>query len=124
MERTDYIEKREDIISNIETLYSYLHGESGEDYKKWAVDKLKRGKNMVVEVINGHICFAPSRFVGYLNNTREKHDDNHGNGLIPIRFLKLTTTKYRTVAWISFCRRSWLNMMNLPQKRNTGFITK
>lgn len=80
MERTDYIEKREDIISNIETLYSYLHGESGEDYKQWAVDKLKLGKNMVVEVIDGHICFAPSRFVGYLNNTKEKHDDNHGDG--------------------------------------------
>ena len=80
MERTDYIEKREDIISNIETLYSYLHGESGEDYKQWAVDKLKRGKNMVVEVIDGHICFAPSRFVGYINNTREKHDENHGDG--------------------------------------------
>lgn len=88
MERTDYIEKREDIISNIETLYSYLHGESGEDYKKWAVDKLKRGKNMVVEVINGHICFAPSRFVGYLNNTREKHDDNHGNGTDTDKVLK------------------------------------
>jgi 5-methylcytosine-specific restriction protein B len=80
MERTDYIEKREDIISNIETLYSYLHGMSGEDYKQWAIDKLKLGKNMVVEVIDGHICFAPSRFVGYLNNTKEKHDDNHGDG--------------------------------------------
>lgn len=80
MERTDYIEKREDIISNIETLYSYLHGESGEDHKQWAIDRLKLGKNMVVEVINGHICFAPSRFVGYLNNTRDKHDENHGDG--------------------------------------------
>ena len=80
MERTDYIKKREDIISNIETLYSYLHGESGEDYKQWAIDRLKLGKNMVVEVIDGHICFAPSRFAGYLNNTREKHDDNHGDG--------------------------------------------
>ncbi len=80
MERTDYIEKREDIISNIETLYSYLHGESGEDYKQWAVDKLKRGKNMVVEVFDGHICFAPSRFVGYINNTKEKHDENYGDG--------------------------------------------
>lgn len=80
MERTDYIEKREDIISNIETLYSYLHGESSEDNKQWAVDKLKRGKNMVVEVIDGHICFAPSRFVGYLNNTKDKHDENHGDG--------------------------------------------
>ena len=80
MERTDYIEKREDVISNIETLYSYLHGESGEDYKQWAINKLKLGKNMVVEVINGHICFAPSRFVGYLNNTREKNEEKPGNG--------------------------------------------
>lgn len=80
MERTNYIQTHEDIISNIETLYSYLHGESGEDNRQWAVDKLKRGKNMVVEVMNGHIRFAPSRFVGYINNTREKHDENHGNG--------------------------------------------
>ena len=79
MKRTDYIEKREDVISNIKTLHSYLHDESGEDYKQWAIDELKRGKNMVVEVIDGHICFAPSSFVGYLNNTREKHDDNHGD---------------------------------------------
>lgn len=80
MERTDYIQTHEDIISNIETLYFYLHGESGEDNKLWAVDKLKRGKNMVVEVIDGHICFAPSRFVGYINNTKEKHEENHGDG--------------------------------------------
>ena len=88
MERTDYIEKREDIISNIETLYSYLHGESGEDYKQWAIDRLKLGKNMVVEVINGHICFAPSRFVGYLNNTREKNEEKPGNGTDTDKVLK------------------------------------
>lgn len=93
MERTDYIEKHEDIISNIETLYSYLHGESGEDYKQWAVDKLKRGKNMVVEVIDNHICFAPSRFVGYLNNTREKHDENHGDGTDTDSVLKMYYNK-------------------------------
>lgn len=79
-ERTDYIEKREDIISNIETLCSYLYGERGEDYKQWAVAKLKRGRNMVVEIIDGRICFAPSRFVGYINNTKEKHDEDHGDG--------------------------------------------
>lgn len=88
MERTDYIEKREDIISNIETLYSYLHGESGEDHKQWAIDRLKLGKNMVVEVINGHICFAPSRFVGYLNNTREKNEEKPGNGTDTDKVLK------------------------------------
>lgn len=80
MKRTDYIETREDIISNIETLYSYLHGDSGKESMLWAVDRLKRGKNMVVEVINNHIFFAPSRFVGYINNTKDKHEENHGNG--------------------------------------------
>ena len=80
MKRTDYIETREDIISNIETLYSYLHGGSGKESMLWAVDRLKRGKNMVVEVINNHIFFAPSRFVGYINNTKDKHEENHGNG--------------------------------------------
>ena len=80
MERTDYIETRHDIISNIETLYSYLHGDNGEDNKSWAVDKLVRGKNIVAEIINGRVCFGPSRFVGYMSNTKEKHDENHGDG--------------------------------------------
>lgn len=80
MERTDYIETREDIISNIKTLYSYLHGDSGEEYKSWAIEKLRLGRNMVIEIINGHVCFGPSRFVGYLSNTKEKHDVNHGDG--------------------------------------------
>lgn len=80
MERTDYIETREDIISNIETLCTYLHGDSAEEYQSWAIDKLKRGKNMVVEIINGQICFGPSRFVGYQSNTKDKHDANHGDG--------------------------------------------
>lgn len=80
MERTDYIETREDIIYNIKTLYSYLHGDSGEDYKSWAIEKLRLGRNMVIEIIDGHICFGPSRFVGYQGNTKDKHDDFPGNG--------------------------------------------
>lgn len=35
---------------------------------------------MVIEIIDGHVCFGPSRFVGYLSNTKEKHDVNHGDG--------------------------------------------
>lgn len=95
MERTDYIETREDIISNIETLYSYLHGESGEDCKSWAINRLKRGKNMVVEVLDNHICFAPSRFVGYISNTKDKHEENHGDGTDTDNVLKKYYTKVK-----------------------------
>ena len=80
MERHDFIETREDIILNIKTLCSYLKGEEGDEYKTWAVEKMTRGKNFVVEIIDSKICFAPSRFVGYVNNTKDKHEENHGDG--------------------------------------------
>ena len=34
----------------------------------------------MVESFGNTLLFAPSRFVGYKNNTREKHTDNHGDG--------------------------------------------
>ena len=92
MQRNDYIKSRQDVISNINTLYSYIN-DNDEDNKQWAVDKLKRGKNMVVEVIDGHIRFAPSRFVGYINNTIDKHEENHGDGTETDNVLKEFYTK-------------------------------
>ena len=80
MDRFDFIETREDIIQNIKTLSSYLKGEKGIDYKVWATEKMMRGKNFVVEIIGSDIYFAPSRFVGYIDNSKEKHDNNHGDG--------------------------------------------
>ena len=80
MERNDIIQFREDVIANVRTLYSYLSGDEGEDSKTWAIDKMKRGKNFVVEIIDDKVCFAPSRFVGYINNTKDKHEENHGDG--------------------------------------------
>lgn len=80
MDRDDFIKNREDIITNIKTLYSYLNGEQSDEYKNWAIEKMARGKNFVVEIINSKIYFAPSRFVGYRNNTKEKHEENHGDG--------------------------------------------
>ncbi len=41
---------------------------------------MKLGHNFVVEIIDGLVCFGPSRFVGYLNNTKDKHEQNHGDG--------------------------------------------
>lgn len=74
MERTDYIENREDIIKNIQTLYSYLEGKYGDEYKEWAKDIMTRGRNYVVEVIENHIYFSPSRFVGYRDNSKDKYE--------------------------------------------------
>ena len=79
MERDDFIETRDDVIQNIKTLYHYLYNNETDEHL-WATERMKKGHNFVVEIIDNHIRFAPSRFVGYLNNTKEKHDENFGDG--------------------------------------------
>ena len=80
MDRTDFIKTRDDVIHNIKTLYSYLGDKSNGDTFQWATSIFKNGRIYVIEIINSHVCFAPSRFVGYRENTVEKHQKHHGNG--------------------------------------------
>ncbi|MGL5980682.1 MAG: McrB family protein [Phocaeicola sp.] len=88
MGRTDYINQRADILDNMLTLYSYLNKKQGDVCKNWAIGRMKQGKNFVAEVIDEQLYFAPSRFVGYLNNTKEKHEENHGDGTDTDREIK------------------------------------
>lgn len=80
MDRNDFIETREDIVQNIKTLYSYLDGKVDSEHKDWAIQRMSQGKNYVIEVVDSQIYFAPSRFIGYVDNTMEKHEANPGNG--------------------------------------------
>ena len=48
--------------------------------KEWALQRFRQGRWYVVEPFGDTLMFAPSRFVGYKNNTREKHVFNHGDG--------------------------------------------
>lgn len=79
MERTDFVENRIDVVKNIYTLYSYAKSIVTED-REWALQRFKKGKWYVVEPFGDTLLFAPSRFVGYKNNTKEKHTSNHGDG--------------------------------------------
>lgn len=72
MDRTDFIENRIDVIKNIYTLYSYAKSSIAEN-KKWALQRFKQGKWYIVEVFGNILFFAPSRFVGYKDNTIENH---------------------------------------------------
>ncbi len=78
MDRTDFIENRIDVVKNIYTLYSYTQSSVAED-KEWALQLYRRGKCYVVEPFGDILLFAPSRFVGYKNNTTEKHTSDQGN---------------------------------------------
>ena len=76
MDENNYIECRKDVRENILTLYSYLQNKEEEYYYEWAKERLSQGRNFVVEAIDGKLYFAPSRFVGYKQNSLEKHEDN------------------------------------------------
>lgn len=80
MDRFDFIETRDDVIRNIKTLYHYLSDENDVDTYQWASSIFKNGRIYVIEIIDSHICFSPSRFVGYKDNTKDKHKENYGDG--------------------------------------------
>ena len=80
MGRDDFIGNRNDVIKNINTLYSYLDSGSDDEIYQWATSRMKNGKMYVVEIIDSHICFGPSRFIGYKDKTIEEHQKDHGNG--------------------------------------------
>lgn len=97
MDRNDFIETREDIVQNIKTLYSYLNGKVDNEHKDWAIQRMSQGKNYVIEVVDSQIYFAPSRFVGYVDNTMEKHDANPGNGTETDNKIKIFYQKVQDV---------------------------
>lgn len=97
MDRNDFIETREDIVQNIKTLYSYLDGKVDNEHKDWAIQRMSQGKNYVIEVVDSQIYFAPSRFVGYVDNTMEKHVANHGNGTETDNKIKIFYQKVQDV---------------------------
>ena len=81
------ITKRSELIANIETLERYL-AKGNEFEKRKALSLVKQGICFVTYKVGDEIRFAPSRFIGYIDNTIEKHqanDTKHGtftNGAI------------------------------------------
>lgn len=114
MDRTDFIENRIDVVKNIYTLYSYTRSNSAED-RDWALQRFKQGKWYVVESFGGCLIFAPSRFVGYKNNTREKHTQNYGDGtqtnnkFRELKLYKETVDEYIAEEFKSFMNRLGIN---------------
>ena len=97
MDRNDFIETREDIVQNIKTIYSYLDGKVDREHRDWAIQRMSQGRNYVIEVVDSQIYFAPSRFVGYIDNTMEKHKANHGNGTETDNQIKIFYQKVQDV---------------------------
>ncbi len=76
------IENKEELILNLQKVEYYLSFAEGEENRDAMVDLIGKGTNFVAYSYMGHMHFAPSRFIGYLNNTLFVHliKDNGKHG--------------------------------------------
>ena len=66
------INKIEQLIENISTVENYLTEGTVEEQAEVS-DLIRRGSCLIAYEINGEVRFAPSRFLGYVNNSLKKH---------------------------------------------------
>ena len=122
MERTDFIESRVDVVKNIYTLYSYANSSETED-KEWAIQRFSNGKWFVVEPFGNTLLFAPSRFVGYKNNTREKHISNYGDGTQTNKKLReLSLYKEMSDEYLSEQFKCFMNTLGIEREVAKFFV--
>lgn len=65
----------EEIKKNMKTLDNYLSKKVDLEYS-YALDLIKRGICFIADNSSGEYRFYPSRFVGYANNSMDKHENN------------------------------------------------
>ena len=74
------------LIQNLKKLEHYLH-EGSSDEQEEARRFIQRGTCFLAYENGGKLRFAPSRFIGYENNTFDKHTSNserHGGVTNPV----------------------------------------
>ena len=68
----DVVTKEEEIIENLSTFEDYLC-DGSEEEQQFAYDLIRRGSCFIAYEIEGELRFSPSRYAGYLSNTRARH---------------------------------------------------
>lgn len=71
----DVVTTEEEIRDNLAKFENYLC-DGSEDEQQFAFDLIRRGSCFIAYKIDGELRFSPSRYCGYMGNTREKHLKN------------------------------------------------
>lgn len=66
------VSKLEQLIKNIDTVEFYLT-EGSEDEQTQVSDLIRKGSCLIAYQVDKEIRFAPSRFLGYINNSLQGH---------------------------------------------------
>jgi 5-methylcytosine-specific restriction protein A len=109
---------QQELIKNIRTLDNYLTQGNEE-----AKSLIKHGRCFVVYQVDNELRFAPSRFIGYIDNTLEKHAANRtkdGRKTNPIISEILKTKPLQNndlnVQYLEYCERLGITPDNTTKK--------
>ncbi len=69
----ELINNIEQLMYNIAQFEKYLASENGYEDRIQTLDLIRRGRNFVTYKVGDEYRFAPSRFLGYINNTISSH---------------------------------------------------
>jgi 5-methylcytosine-specific restriction protein A len=71
----DVVSTEEEIRENLAQFENYLC-DGTEEEQQFAYDLVRRGSCFIAYHIDGELRFSPSRYTGYLDNTKSKHLNN------------------------------------------------
>lgn len=121
------ITTKNQLIKNLDRIEGYLSNGSDELYDAMA-QYIARGRVFVSYKVNGEYHFAPSRFVGYKDNTLVKHQNNQekdGKKTTPAITHILGERAYDTKldqAYLNYCK--WLGVTPSKNKRTFWTLDK
>jgi len=124
--RIKLVRNWDDILKNIGELESYRHSKNTEDVEYY-ISLIKRGTCFVATKIDEKLVFAPSRFIGYLKNSREKHIANKTkDGRISNpKIEKILNIKFRVDEGLERAYRSFcLSLGFTPRDKGSFGVTR
>ncbi|MDR1985378.1 MAG: hypothetical protein LBP88_00205 [Treponema sp.] len=124
------ITNRDQLIRNIKTLDKYVAYGSQEE-KLWAKERIRLGICFVAYTIDKELRFAPSRFIGYQDNSREKHEKNtakDGRDTNPAITAVLGTKYGEQVnlnsAYVAYCKKLGITLSQITRSQTFNMCRK
>lgn len=122
--KENLVKSREDIKKNILTLKRGIASENQNQKEREYYKKLIRaGIDFVAVKINGEPFFAPSRFIGYLENNMGKHDGSvrtHGtfttNRITSLLHKNSERNENLETEFQNFCKQNHIEPHNRERK--------
>jgi len=109
--------------ANIEVFENYLV-DGNDDEQKQVRSLIRRGRCFVSYKVNDEIRFAPSRFLGYINNSLEKHnkfEEKHGTltnaAIIKVLKQKLIPNSELENRYVQYCYSINLEPTNYTDRK-------